>query len=61
MKWTPQRHTKLRFELAHAKRGFEGKHIDKITPLDLATWRGTLPAKSRQKIFRSFKQVPSRP
>ncbi len=48
---------KLRFELAHAKRGFEGKRIDKITPLDLATWRGTLPAKSRQKIFRSFKQV----
>ena len=53
----PATTTKMRFELAHAKREFGDKRIDTITTPMLATWRGTLPAKSRHHLFRTFKQV----
>jgi integrase len=48
---------KLFYELGHATRGFDGRKIDELTPLDLSTWRATLPPRSRHNPFGSFKAV----
>lgn len=48
---------KLRYELKHAIREFGDKRLDQLRTPDLATWRSTLPARSRHQLFRSFRQV----
>lgn len=48
---------KLRYELRHATREFGEKRISELRTPDLATWRSTLPARSRHQLFRSFRQV----
>ena len=48
---------KLFYELGHATRAFDGRRIDELTPLDLSTWRATLPPRSRHNPFGSFKAV----
>ncbi|HXH89804.1 MAG TPA: site-specific integrase [Gaiellaceae bacterium] len=48
---------KLRYELKHATRAFGEQRIDQLRPMDLDAWRGTLPARSRHQLFRSFRQV----
>ena len=48
---------KLRYELAHAKREFGSRRIDELRPLELPTWRSTLPARTRHQPFGSFKAV----
>jgi integrase len=53
----PATTTKLRYELAHAKREFGDKRIDQLKPLELSTWRATLPARTRHQPFGAFKQV----
>ena len=48
---------KLCYELAHATRAFDGRKVDELTPLDLTTWRATLPARTRHQPFGAFKAV----
>jgi integrase len=48
---------KLRYELKHATREFGDKRLDQLRTPDLAAWRATLPARSRHKLFASFRQV----
>jgi integrase len=48
---------KMRYELKHATREFGDKRLDQLRTADIATWRSTLPARSRHKLFRSFRQV----
>jgi integrase len=48
---------KLSYELGHATRAFNGRKVDELTPLDLSTWRATLPPRSRHNPFGSFKAV----
>jgi integrase len=48
---------KLRSQLRHATRAFDGRKIDELTPLDLSTWRATLPARTRHQPFGAFKAV----
>lgn len=48
---------KLCYELAHAARAFGGRKVDELTPLDLSTWRATLPARTRHQPFGAFKAV----
>lgn len=48
---------KLGYELAHAKRKFGAVRIDELRPLELSTWRATLPARSRHQPFGAFRQV----
>jgi integrase len=48
---------KLRYELAHAKRTFGDRRIDELRPLELSTWRGTLPPRTRHQPFGAFKAV----
>lgn len=49
--------TKMRYQLAHAKRAFGDKAIDKLTPYELDAWRAQLPARTRHHYFRAFRQV----
>jgi integrase len=53
----PATTSKLKYELAHAKREFGSRRIDELRPLELSTWRATLPARSRHQPFGSFKAV----
>ncbi len=53
----PATTTKLRSQLAHAKRTFGDRRIDELRPLELSTWRATLPARSRHQPFGAFKAV----
>jgi integrase len=48
---------KLSYELKHATRAFGDRRVDELRPMDLATWRATLPARTRQQLFRAFRQV----
>jgi integrase len=48
---------KLKYELKHATRAFGDKRVDELRTPDLATWRATLPARSRHQLFSSFRQV----
>lgn len=48
---------KLTYELGHATRAFDGRKVDALTPLDLSTWRATLPARTRHQPFGAFKAV----
>ncbi len=48
---------KLTYELGHATRAFDGRKVDELTPLDLSTWRATLPARTRHQPFGAFKAV----
>jgi hypothetical protein len=48
---------RLRYELKHATRKFGDTRLDQLRAPDLAAWRSTLPARSRHKLFRSFRQV----
>ena len=48
---------KLKYELKHATRAFGDKRVDQLHTPDLATWRATLPARSRHQLFSSFRQV----
>jgi integrase len=45
------------YELGHATRAFDGRKIDELTPLELSTWRATLPPRSRHNPFGTFKAV----
>jgi integrase len=45
------------YELGHATRAFDGRKIDELTPLELSTWRATLPARSRHNPFGTFKAI----
>ena len=53
----PATTSKLKYELAHAKREFGGQRIDELRPLELSTWRATLPARTRHQPFGAFKAV----
>jgi integrase len=48
---------KLTYELGHATRAFGERRVDELTPLDLSTWRATLPARTRHQPFGAFKAV----
>jgi integrase len=48
---------RLRYELKHATREFGDKRLDELRTPDIATWRTTLPARTRHQLFRSFRQV----
>jgi integrase len=48
---------KLTYELGHATRAFGDRKVDELTPLDLSTWRATLPPRSRHNPFGAFKAV----
>lgn len=48
---------KLRSQLGHAVGAFGDRPIVTLTPMELAAWRGGLPARSRHYIFRAFRQV----
>jgi integrase len=48
---------RLRYELGHATRGFGEMRLDELRAPDLAAWRSTLPARTRHKLFRTFRQV----
>jgi len=48
---------KLRYELNHATRAFGDLRIDQLRTPELASWRATLPARSRHKLFAAFRQV----
>jgi integrase len=48
---------KLRYELKHATREFGDVRVDQLRTPELASWRATLPARSRHQLFRSFRQV----
>jgi len=49
--------TKMRYQLAHAKRAFGERPIDRLTPYELDAWRAQLPARTRHHYFRAFRQV----
>jgi hypothetical protein len=53
----PATTSKLRYELVHATRAFGETRIDQLRTPDLAAWRATLPARSRHRLFASFRQV----
>jgi integrase len=48
---------KLTYELGHATRAFGERRVDELTPLDLSTWRATLPPRSRHLPFGAFRAV----
>jgi integrase len=48
---------KLRYELKHITRAFGERRLDTLRTPELATWRMTLPARSRHQLFRSTRQV----
>jgi integrase len=49
--------TKMRYQLAHARRAFGETPIDRLTPYELDAWRAQLPARTRHHYFRAFRQV----
>jgi integrase len=53
----PATTTKLRYQLAHPKRAFGDRPIDRLAPFELDAWRAQLPARSRHHLFRAFRQV----
>ncbi len=53
----PATTSKLKYELAHAKREFGDRRIDELRPLELSTWRSTLPPRTRHQPFGAFKAV----
>jgi integrase len=53
----PATTNRLRYELKHATRAFGDRRIDQLRTAELVAWRSTLPVRSRQKLFRSFRQV----
>jgi len=48
---------KLRAQLRRAVAVFGHRPIATLTPMELASWRATLPARSRHYLFRAFRQV----
>jgi integrase len=48
---------KLGYELKHITRAFGDRRLDTLRTAELATWRTTLPARSRHQLFRSTRQV----
>jgi integrase len=48
---------KLTYELGHATRAFGERRVDDLTPLDLSTWRASLPAGTRHQPFGAFRAV----
>jgi integrase len=48
---------KLTYELGHATRAFGSRRVDELRPLDLSTWRATLPPRTRHQPFGAFKAV----
>jgi integrase len=53
----PATTNKLRSQLRHATRAFDGRKIDELAPLELSTWRTTLPERTRHQLFGAFKAV----
>jgi integrase len=53
----PATTVKLRRQLRYAVSAFGDRPIATLTPLELASWRATLPAGSRHYVFRAFRQV----
>ena len=53
----PATTNKLRYELAHAKREFGDRRVDDLKPLELSTWRASLPPRTRHQPFGAFRQV----
>jgi integrase len=48
---------KLGYQLAHARRTFGDRPIDRLTPFEIDAWRVQLPARTRQHLFRAFRQA----
>lgn len=48
---------RMRYELKHATREFGDKRLDQLRTPDLASWRATLPARTRHQLFRTFRQT----
>jgi integrase len=53
----PATTAKLRYEYVHATRAFGDVRLDALSTPDLATWRATLPPRTRHQLFRGFRQL----